>query len=117
MYAPIEVVEPSWVVQVIQVLLLIVMLGFGTKKGTDLMKHITYLIPKWKWLAKLELKDSKSMVFAAALILFVIFKFDVNPLTQIEALGFDILDPMLAKALMGLLSLFGANYIHDNTKK
>ena len=115
-YAPV-VEDPSWVTQIIQVILLIILLGFGTKKGTDVVKAITSLFPDWKWAQKLVLTGARSMIFAAALITFVIFKFDVNPLTQIEALGFEILDPELAKSLMSLLVLFGANYIHDNTKK
>ena len=115
LYAPVVEAGPGWFEQTVQVLALILLLGFGTKKGTDVVKAITSLLPNWRWAQALVLQDAKSMLFAAGLIIWVVFKFDVNPLVQIEALGFQVLDPILAKSLMGLLTLFGANYIHDNT--
>ncbi len=114
--APVVEAGPGWFEQTVQVLALILLLGFGTKKGTDVVKAITSLLPDWRWAQALVLKDAKSMLFAAGLITWTIFQFDVNPLVQIEALGFSVLDPDLAKALMSLLTLFGANFIHDHTK-
>ena len=100
-----------WYEQVAKVLLLIVLMGFGTQKGIDFLKHISYLLaPKFPW-AKIE--DSKSMIFAGALVTAGIFFFDLNLLAQIEGLGLEILDPDLAKFILSMLTLFTANKVHD----
>ena len=100
-----------WFEQLVKALLMIVLLGFGTQKGIHYLKQFSYLIaPKLPW-AKIE--DSKSMIFAGALAIFVIFFFDVNILAQVQGLGFELLDPDLAKAVVSMLTLFMANKVHD----
>jgi sulfite exporter TauE/SafE len=95
--------------------LVLVAIGFGTERGTEILKALTRLIGA-KWLKWEGLKGYLSFIAAAALVFAGIFLTDTNPLSFIEGLGFEFLDADLAKTLSALIALFIGNKIHDKGK-
>lgn len=94
--------------------LVFVAIGFGTERGTEVLKAITRLVGgKLNWEG---LTGYWSFIAATALVFAGIFLTDTNPLAFIEGLGFEFLDADLAKTLSALIALFIGNKIHDNGK-
>lgn len=94
--------------------LVLVALGFGTERGTAVLKAITRLFgDKVNWEG---LTGYWSFLAAGALAFAGIFLTDTNPLSFIEGLGFEFLDADLAKTISALIALFIGNKIHDKGK-
>ena len=94
--------------------LVLVAIGFGTERGTELLKALSRLIgAKFNWEG---LSGYWSLIAAAAVVFAGIFLTDFNPLVFIDGLGFEFMDADLAKTLTSLIGLFIANKIHDNGK-
>jgi len=95
-------------------LLVLLAVGFGTERGTEVLKAISRLIgAKMNWEG---LSGYTSLIAAAALVIAGTFYFDIEPLKYIRRLGFNYLDPDLVKLLSSLIGLFIANKIHDKGK-
>ena len=94
--------------------LVFVAIGFGTERGTEILKALSRLLgAKINWEG---LSGYWSFIAAAALVFAGVFLTDTNPLSFIEGLGFEFLDADLAKTLSALIALFIGNKIHDNGK-
>lgn len=94
--------------------LVLVAIGFGTERGTEVLKAISRLIgARFDWVG---LSGYWSFIAATALVFAGIFLTNTNPLAFIEGLGFEFLDADLAKTLAALIALFIGNKIHDNGK-
>ena len=90
----------------------LVVLGFGTERGVQLVKVFLNLLSKQApWLAWLSFSDSKSFILAAAVSFFVTYYFglDLSQYLSIFA-GFS---PELVALVSALLNMLFANKIHD----
>jgi len=95
-------------------ILVFIALGFGTERGTAIVKAITRLIGvrlDWEGLT-----GYWSFLAAGALAFAGIFLTGTNPLAFIEGLGFEFLDVDLAQTISALIALFIGNKIHDKGK-
>jgi hypothetical protein len=89
----------------------LVVLGFGTERGTQLVKVFLRLLSEQEpWLAWLSFSDSKSFILAAAVSFFVTYYFGVNlsPYLSLFA-GFS---PELVSLVTALLTTLFSNVIH-----
>jgi len=101
--------EFEWI-GLLQGLILVVVLGFGTERGTEVIKKLSRLIgAKVNWEG---IKGDMSFIVSAIVAAVIVFAPDFNLLGTVNGLGFELLDPEMAKLLSTALVLFAGNKLH-----
>lgn len=93
----------------LKTVLLLLVLGLGTERGTQLVKEFLRVVgSKIAWL---NFSDKRSFLLAAVVAFFVTYFFGVDVTQYLQIL--DGFDPNLVQLVNSLLLMFFSNTIHD----